>query len=245
MRCILNSIDEIIIEQLAIDMNCEKSDLNSGNIVYTLEKENGNQRKFIRRSPYVEMILINDSLIINGEENYLELIRESVNISRPEDILKQDFIKSHSINFSPSMDFIKTDLLEEYEYLVYKEEIARLYVNKGFENALQYDENKPNKEIIAIVAKDGDKIIGIAGATADSEILWQIGIDVISEYRFKGIGSSLVNRLASIILDMGKVPYYAAEANNIASLKTAINAGFTEKWKAIFGMYIDFRKLIK
>lgn len=40
--------------------------------------------------------------------------------------------------------------------------------------------------------------------------MWQIGIDVLPEYRRMGIASTLVNRLAREILSIGKVPFYCS-----------------------------------
>ncbi len=38
--------------------------------------------------------------------------------------------------------------------------------------------------------------MGLAACSADCETMWQIGIDVLSEYRRRGIASTLTSRLA-------------------------------------------------
>jgi len=38
--------------------------------------------------------------------------------------------------------------------------------------------------------------------------MWQIGIDVLEDYRNKGIAKSLVSNLAIMIMERGIVPYY-------------------------------------
>ena len=46
---------------------------------------------------------------------------------------------------------------------------------------LVFDKNRP--DMLAVAAIDGDKIMGMAGASADNKTMWQIGIDVLPKYR--------------------------------------------------------------
>jgi predicted GNAT family acetyltransferase len=75
----------------------------------------------------------------------------------------------------------------------------------------------------------------MAGASADCAELWQIGIDVLPEYRGKGIAAALVSKLAIEILKRGKVPYYGTSPCNIASQSVAHRAGFKPAWACAFG----------
>ena len=49
-------------------------------------------------------------------------------------------------------------------------------------------------------------VIGIAGASADSDELWQIGVDVLPKYQGRCIGKALVSELTAAVLAAGKVP---------------------------------------
>ena len=60
--------------------------------------------------------------------------------------------------------------------------------------------------------------------------MWQIGIDVLPEYRRHGIASALTARLASEILKMGKVPFYCCAWSNISSVRNTIKSGFRPAW---------------
>ena len=60
--------------------------------------------------------------------------------------------------------------------------------------------------------------------------MWQIGIDVLPEYRRQGIASALTSRLAVEILNRGKVPFYCAAWSNVKSVRSAIKAGFKPAW---------------
>ena len=65
---------------------------------------------------------------------------------------------------------------------------------------------------------------------ADFDSMWQIGIDVLPEYRQKGIASALTSRLAIETLARGKVPFYCCAWSNIKSARNAIKSGFRPAW---------------
>jgi len=60
--------------------------------------------------------------------------------------------------------------------------------------------------------------------------MWQIGVDVLPEYRRKGIATALTSRLAIEILERGKVPFYCSTWSNLRSVRTAIKCGFIPAW---------------
>lgn len=84
--------------------------------------------------------------------------------------------------------------------------------------------------MMGVGAYDGEKLIGLAGASADCEEMYQIGIDVLPEYRRRGIASALTSQLALEILNLGKVPFYCAAWCNLASVRNAIKCGFGPAW---------------
>ena len=79
-------------------------------------------------------------------------------------------------------------------------------------------------------AYDGEKLVGLAGCSADCESMWQIGIDVLPEYRRQGIASALTSRLALETLWRGKVPFYCAAWSNLKSVRNALRCGFRPAW---------------
>lgn len=114
----------------------------------------------------------------------------------------------------------------DYEYKLFdKSNIKDLYVNKDFQNALNY-----SNDVIALGAYEGDKLIALAGADDSMDNLWQIGIDTLLEYRNKGLAAYLVKTLADEIERQGALPYYTTWSANIASTKVALNTGFIPAW---------------
>lgn len=110
----------------------------------------------------------------------------------------------------------------------YGREIEPLYREQTFKNAFCYStENKPRDEI-AVACFDGDMLIAAAACTNDGERMWQIGVDVKSEYRRRGIGAGIVAALKREIIKREVCPYYCHAYSNIASDRLAHAAGFEQ-----------------
>lgn len=105
--------------------------------------------------------------------------------------------------------------------LLNSEEVKHLYPDKRFRNAIGDKDNPKRPRVLAATALSGKELVGVAAAAADSDEMYQIGIDVIPDFRDVGIGTTLVSLLTKSILDMGKVPYYSTWANNIGSRRLA------------------------
>ena len=106
-------------------------------------------------------------------------------------------------------------------------DLAGLYIPQ-WHNALTMDQ--PERDALAVGAYDGDKLVGLAGCSADCDRMWQIGIDVLPEYRRRGIASALTNRLALECLARDIVPFYCAAWSNVRSVRNALRAGFRPGW---------------
>ena len=106
-------------------------------------------------------------------------------------------------------------------------DFADLYLPE-WSNALCKD--RKHLDVLGVGAYDGDRLVGLAGASADCDTMWQIGIDVLPAYRRQGIASALTSRLAVEILMRGKVPFYCAAWCNIKSVRNALRSGFRPAW---------------
>ena len=85
-------------------------------------------------------------------------------------------------------------------------------------------------DVLGVGAYDGGRLVGLAGCSADCDRMWQIGVDVLPEYRRRGIASALTGALAVEILRRGKVPFYCCAWSNIPSARNAIRSGFRPAW---------------
>ena len=111
--------------------------------------------------------------------------------------------------------------------LLEKAELEGLY-EPEWSNALCYD--RKELDVLGVGAYDAGKLIGLAGCSADADRMWQIGVDVLPDYRKQGVGSALTSRLAVEILARGKVPFYCSAWSNIRSVRNAIRSGFLPAW---------------
>jgi predicted GNAT family acetyltransferase len=109
-----------------------------------------------------------------------------------------------------------------------------LYRTPGFANALGYDEQHPRPDMLAVVARREADIVGIAAVSADSERLWQVGVDVVPEARGSGLGRALVSRLTAELLEREIVPFYATGIANIASRRLAASVGYWPAWTEVY-----------
>lgn len=107
-------------------------------------------------------------------------------------------------------------------------ELAEYKEAGNFSNALGFSEVRP--DVLVLAAKRGDDVVAMAGSSEDSDIMWQIGIDVLSDHRSKGLGTALVAQLTQDILAHGKVPFYGTSPSHIQSQTLAQRAGYEPAW---------------
>ena len=85
-------------------------------------------------------------------------------------------------------------------------------------------------DVLGAGAYDRCRLVGLAACSADCDTMWQIGVDVLPEYRRQDVASALVSRLAGEILKRGKVPFYCSAWSNLRSVRTAMKSGFYPAW---------------
>lgn len=107
------------------------------------------------------------------------------------------------------------------------EEFAPYYTEQ-WSNALS--RSRRHLDVLAVGAFDGEALVGLAGCSADCETMVQIGVDVLPEYRRRGVASAVTSALAAEALKRGKVPFYCAAWSNVGSVRNAIRAGFRPAW---------------
>ncbi|MBQ8080695.1 MAG: GNAT family N-acetyltransferase [Clostridia bacterium] len=91
-------------------------------------------------------------------------------------------------------------------------------------------EERKQLDVLGIGAYDHGRLVGLAACSADCEEMWQIGVDVLPEYRRQGIASALTSKLAKEILAREKVPFYCSAWSNIRSVRNAVKSGFIPTW---------------
>lgn len=129
--------------------------------------------------------------------------------------------------FLPELDRLQPLPCRYRMRLMGPEDFRALYLPE-WGNALCRD--RKELDVLGIGAYDGDRLIGLAACSADADDMWQIGVDVLPEYRRQGIASALTSRLALEILDRDKVPFYCCAWSNVRSARNAVKSGFSPAW---------------
>jgi putative flippase GtrA len=107
------------------------------------------------------------------------------------------------------------------------DDFRELYV-PAWSNALC--DKRPQLDVLGVGAFDGETLVGLAGCSADCAQMWQIGIDVLPNYRRQGIAAALTNRIARETFDREMVPFYCAAWSNVRSVRNALASGFKPAW---------------
>ncbi len=111
--------------------------------------------------------------------------------------------------------------------LLTRADFADLYL-PAWSNALCAERRE--LDVLGVGAYDGGRLVGLAGSSADCAEMWQIGIDVLPEYRRQGIASALTARLALEVLERERIPFYCSAWSNIRSARNAVRCGFSPAW---------------
>ena len=111
-----------------------------------------------------------------------------------------------------------------------QQDIAPFYGREEFSNALCDRFHPEGPDVLAVIALDGENIMVMAGCSADTPEMWQIGIDVLPQYRGKGVARTLVTLLKEEAQRRGALPFYGTSLSNIGSWRTAIDSGFIPAW---------------
>lgn len=120
-------------------------------------------------------------------------------------------------------------LREAYSFRWLEPEEHDLFRNdERFSNALGFSKLRPDVHVL--VVEHGGEVQAMAGASADSALMNQIGVDVLAPLRGQGLASVLVHEVARRVVDSGQLPFYGTSPSHIVSQKVALKAGFEPSW---------------
>lgn len=232
--------------QLAIEYNCTEQDFSSSENRITVSANNKGRRQYINGTFFFQMVTLGQNAVITADPCMHPWLCEFVknktghwlfehrNLCKMDEQLKQhgkELWQTHHM-FLPDMTI--TPAAEIAPVRWYEQDaIHAFYGEKQFPNALCEKFMPERPDMLAVAAYDQDKIIGMAGCSADTTEMWQIGIDVDKDYRGKGLGTCLVTLLKNEVIKRGKIPFYGTSLSNLHSWNIAINSGFFPAWVEI------------
>lgn len=240
-----SEILSIAKKQLALDYNCQPLDFEKQRNTITKNKLLEGRRIYESDGCFLKIISIGGKAIICSDEKIRPWLEEKIlnqNASWLFDYGNLRAIDNKLRAFGHEIDnmphFYLPNPITCYVKPITtikwfgKQEILQFEGDSRFDEAFVFDNNYP--DVLGIAAFDGDIIMGMAGASEDSKTLYQIGINVLHEYRGKGIGTNLIALLKQELLKRGKVPFYGTSVSHIISKNIAINAGFFPAWAEVY-----------
>ncbi|MDR0325170.1 MAG: GNAT family N-acetyltransferase [Oscillospiraceae bacterium] len=237
MRLTNKDILSSVRAQLAVDLNCKPDDFDRDGFVFCEAKDNPGRRPFPRGERHFEMYTMGGGVVVSATPDILPYLREQLDGKNRDEAFDMPFVYGQGICHLPDVEKLAPIPVPGGIEIVTvaQPDIASLYVYEGFEYALNRGP-KPHArpDMLATVAYANGVVVGMAGASDDCEMMWQIGLNVLPEYRNRGIASVLTNRLATEILERGKIPYYGAATSNIFSQRVACRAGFHPTWACVY-----------
>ena len=229
------------LRQSAIDMCCAPEDFLRETPVTVRAQKSDGARKYLPQPAECSMVSYGHNIVAATADAYAELAREYAAkvplaywLDAPYIHALERALNAHGLSVSRTAEYWLPDLtrLEAlpsiYETkLLTQEDFAELY-RPEWSNALC--EKRRELDVLGVGAYDGGRLIGLAGCSADCDEMWQIGVDVLPEYRRKYIAAALTSQLAAEILKRGKVPFYCCAWCNLASARNAVRSGFSPAW---------------
>ena len=234
-------IHEVARRQSAIDLNCDPDDFLSDENRLVLSAPHPQARRYLSLPFECNLVSYGINSVASVNEETQEIVKtyitaypaahcfETPNLHVLNEALsKLDLAVCFMAEyFLPDLNSLK-ELPCKYDLkLLGPPDFESLY-QPQWSNALC--EKRKHLDMLGVGAYDKGGLIALAGASADCDSMWQIGIDVLPEYRTCGIGSALTARLALEILKRGKIPFYCAAWSNLKSVRNALRSGFRPTW---------------
>lgn len=232
---------QIAMRQSAVDANCRAEDFTREENVVVTSVKNLGARRYLELPFVCDLISYGTNIVASVDRKYETIVRNYIEkypvehcFETPDlHVLNEAFLE-HGMKVCFMAEYFLPDVNQlrklpcRYEMRVLGPEDFRDLYTEQWSNALC--EQRKELDIVGVGAYQDGRLIGLAGASADCEEMWQIGVDVLPEVRRQGVASALTSTLAQEILSRGKVPFYCCAWSNIKSARNAIRSGFRPAW---------------
>lgn len=232
---------EIALQQSSYDCNCDAAAFMSEQNVVTISKKNAKARRYVPLPLECDLVSYGNNIVAQVSERTKSAVSEYINtfdayrcFETPQINMLNDLLAPFDLKVCFMAEYSLPDVTKLKEFdcdyelrVLHKDDFADLYT-KQWSNCMTFHDRE--RDVLAVGAYDNGKLIGLAGCSADCEMMYQIGVDVLPEYRRKGIASAVTSRLALEVLALGRVPFYCAAWSNIKSVRNAIKSGFRPAW---------------
>jgi len=231
-----------LYDLLAIDYNCSPQDFLREENVLTESAVNKGGRIYSGEKKFFGAVTLGGNAVVTADKALHPFLKEYIKeyygyhlFELPQLFEINCELEKYGFTLKPSfhMQLPCSDASPKCSHPVkwyFDREIDRFYGDGRFTHAIcgMYLENCPDR--IAVVALDGDDIMGMAGCSEDAPNWFQIGVDVCPQYRGRGVATYLVTLIKNEIIRRGGNPFYNSAAGNYRSMQTALSCGFKPTW---------------
>lgn len=233
----------LLTRQLAADFCCTEAEVLDAQHHFTVFTPHPDRRQYLEITPCIlKIAVVNGKLLFTGREDVIERCAALFHSANAPWFMEAGNLAAlnhelstfgaqirHARPFyicdTPSPVDTRTFAIARYGAGA----ITRIFrEDERFHNAFGFETTAP--DVLGVSAAAGGQLLGMAGASADSPMLWQIGIDVLPEARGQGVAQMLVGLIRNDILSAGCLPYYGTSISHLASQRVALGAGFRPAW---------------
>jgi GNAT superfamily N-acetyltransferase len=242
---------QTMLRVLSADLSCDETDLTTDGVCIRIDEHREGRFRFPIRERSLKIVTMGRGVVVSCSPDRVEWAVQNLGTLTRDQVFSaetvariQDYIRTdNQMLEGPVQKFVCT--LQELKAFAVppgmtlsifrQEKMASLYgMASDFPHALSGHPNVSRPDMLAVVAADGGKVVGIAGASADCELMWQIGVDVLPEYQGMGIGKAIVGTLTRAVLDEGVLPYYSTAVSNLQSRQLATRLGYRPAWIELY-----------
>jgi GNAT superfamily N-acetyltransferase len=236
---------------LAADLACDERDLMTEGFRVVIAEERAGRRAFPQGPKVLTIATMGTGTVVSCDASRLDWARTALGGLTCDQIFASETVAALSARIArdgqvlagPDLKFacIEEELRAtpalptsvELEVLEGRA-VADLYRHPGFRHALSYRTEGPRPDIVAAIARAEGEVVGIAGASADCEAMWQIGVDVVDGQRRRGIGRAIVSRVTAEVLARGRFPHYSTLVSSLSSSRLALSVAYRLAWVELY-----------
>lgn len=241
------AIYDIFYAQLAKDYSCSIEEIKNHENIITVNTYPEGRRQFKPETFLAKIITLNGKFVLCVDECLREQAESLKELKGEWMSLGQQIRKLNELTAeygytvmdqhhyylptgTPALSNEAIEQMKQQYTLTWFEgsELEQFRGDKRFSFALSFSETAP--DMLAVTAEKDGMILGMSGASADSDSMWQIGIDVAKEARGQNIGPFLTILLKEEIIRRGKLPFYGTAESHIQSQRVGLKSGFFPAW---------------
>ena len=228
-------VSKIIKKYLTEEYNCKESDFDFGNIVVTELKEEGKRA--------MKAVFFGGAAVFSVKPSMVSDFRRIFEGKNPDWIFEANslimlseilYLHGHNVDniygyYVPDFSLPKTEA--KYDVEIIESGFDRFKNEPLAKEVFDLESHGPIAFILS--AKKNGKIIGLAAAYKESDMLWKLSIAIAPEERFGFAAENVLALAKDAVIERGKIPYYGGVFSGNISTNTGSSAGFFPVWSQI------------